>query len=194
MPENWKLEDKPTANNSFAKLRKKCKPDNLFSQVICTLAENKQLRNSQLRQSCETLAVSLAERRKISLKKGKLKKRILLISVFLIVWSMIFESPFQKGGVDKILHYVIFSLFVIISIVYLSTIESLIIAEKTIYSLLISFFSLFASLLITERLLEKIYGFDYEIKLSNIIANLIFYLLANGFIILTILSIRKLKT
>jgi hypothetical protein len=113
--------------------------------------------------------------------------------MFLIVWSIYFESPFQKGGIDHIFHYVILSLFAIISFVYLSTIENLIIAEKILYSLLLSFFSLFASLQITEIFLEKIYGFDYEMKQSNTIANLIFYFLVNGFIIFATMSIQKLK-
>jgi hypothetical protein len=130
---------------------------------------------------------------KNQLKKRKLKNRILLISLFLIVWSIVFDSPFQKGGIDHLFHYIIFSIFIIITFIYLSTIESFIVIEKILYSLLLSFFSLFASLLITERILENVYGLDYEMRQSNTISNLIFYNLTNVFIIISIILIRKIK-
>ena len=123
-----------------------------------------------------------------------MRKRILLSSIFLIVWSIIIDSPFQKGGIDHLYHYIIFSIFIIITFVYLSTIENFIIIEKVLYSFLLSFLSLFASLLLTERILEIIYGIDYEMKLSNTISNLIFYILTNGFIIIELLIIKRLKT
>lgn len=122
-----------------------------------------------------------------------MKNRIILISIFLIIWSFIIASPFQKGGVDQIFHYIIFSIFLAISFVYLSTIESFIMAEKILYSLLFSFIALSTSLLFTGKILEKIYGFDYEMYQSNQIANLIFYLLTNGILIIIIFLIRKVK-
>lgn len=123
-----------------------------------------------------------------------MRKRILLSSIFLIVWSIIIASPFQKGGIDHFFHYIIFSIFIIITFVYLMTIESFIVIEKVLYSLLLSFLSLFASLLLTERILEIVYGIDYEMKQSNMISNLVFYFLTNGFIITELLIIKRLKT
>jgi hypothetical protein len=122
-----------------------------------------------------------------------LKNRILLISLFLIVWSIVFDSPFQKGGIDRIFHYIIFTIFLLISFIYLSTIESYILAERVLYSFILSFLSLSVGFLITGKTLEKIYGADYEMYLSNSIANLIFYSLGNVFLIFTILFIKRIK-
>jgi len=127
------------------------------------------------------------------LKKEKLKYRILLISLFLIVWSIVFDSPFQKGGIDRIFHYIIFIIFLLISFVYLLTIESFILAERVLYSFLLSFLSLSVGFLITGKILEKIYGADYEMYLSNSIANLLLYSLVNLFLIFAVLFIKRIK-
>ncbi|WP_432671939.1 hypothetical protein [Flavobacterium sp. SM2513] len=120
-----------------------------------------------------------------------MKNRIIFISIFLIIWSFIVASHFQKGGVDKILHYCIFTIFLIMTFIYLSSVESFIIAEKVLYSLIFSILSLITTSFVTEKLLEKIYGADYEIYLSNSIANLIFYSFGNWFLIFVVLAIRK---
>ncbi len=75
--------------------------------------------------------------------------------------------------------------------IYLSSVESFIIAEKVLYSLIFSILSLITTSFVTEKLLEKIYGADYEIYLSNSIANLIFYSFGNWFLIFVVLAIRK---
>ena len=122
-----------------------------------------------------------------------LKNQIILVSLFLFICAFFIESPSGKGGIDNYMHYVIYFVTVGITLLYLSSIENLIVAEKVIYSLGMSFFGLFASLLITERILEKIYGYDYELFLSNLVANLIFYFLTNVFLILTVLVISMIK-
>jgi hypothetical protein len=122
-----------------------------------------------------------------------MKNKFLLISLFLIVWSIAIDSPFQKGGIDHIFHYIIFTIFLLISFIYLSTIESFILTERVLYSFILSFLSLSVGFLITGKSLEKIYGADYEMYLSNSITNLIFYLLGNVFLIFAILFIKKIK-
>ena len=122
-----------------------------------------------------------------------MKNRIIFISIFLIIWSFIVDSHFQKGGVDRILNYCIFSIFLIISFIYLSTIESFIVAEKVLYSIIFCFLSFLSSCFVTEKLLEKIYG-DYEMYLSNSIANLIFYSIGNWFLIFAVLLIKNVKS
>lgn len=112
-------------------------------------------------------------------EKGKLKSRIIGASIFLIIWSLIVDSPFQKGGVEHYLHYVIFLIILVISYLYFSIIENLILAEKIVYSFLFSILSLFIGGLITGKVLDKIYGSDSEMYLSIEIANLIFYFLIN---------------
>lgn len=92
------------------------------------------------------------------------------------------------------MHYAIFSIFLIISFIYLSTLRSFIIVEKILYSLILCLFSLLTSSVFTEWLLVKIYGGDYEMYLSNSIANLIFYSIGNCFLIIVVLLIRKVKS
>ncbi|MBX9807873.1 MAG: hypothetical protein K2X95_08745 [Flavobacteriaceae bacterium] len=108
-----------------------------------------------------------------------MKSRIIGASIFLIIWSLIVDSPFQKGGVEHYLHYVIFLIILVISYLYFSIIENLILAEKIVYSFLFSILSLFIGGLITGKVLDKIYGSDSEMYLSIEIANLIFYFLIN---------------
>jgi len=122
-----------------------------------------------------------------------LKNQIILVSLFLLICSFLIDSPSGKGGIDNYMHYVIYFVTVGITFLYLSSIENSIIAEKVIYSFIISLFALFASLLITERILEKIYGYDYELFLSNLVANLIFYFLTNIFLIFSVILIRRIK-
>ncbi len=122
-----------------------------------------------------------------------LKNQIILVSLFLLICSFLIDSPSGKGGIDHYMHYVIYFVTVSITFLYLSSIEDLIIAEKIIYSLILSFLLLSASLSISELILEKIYGYDYEIFLSNLVANLIFYFSTNIFLIFSVLIIRQIK-
>lgn len=123
-----------------------------------------------------------------------LKKRILAISLFLMIWCFRTDSPFQKGGIKQTMQITIVFLFLVIAFIYFSAVQSFIMAEKILYSLFLTFLSLVISYLLTAELLETKYGFDYQIFLSNSIANLIFYFLTNGFLILFTLLILKIKS
>jgi hypothetical protein len=118
--------------------------------------------------------------------------RVVLIFIFLLIWSFLVQSPFQKGGIDQYMHYVIFFLITSLSFVYLFPSEKLILAEKVLYSFILSFAGLFFGLLITSSFLEKIYG-DYEMYASNVVSNLIFYFLSVGFTLSILFAIIKIK-
>ena len=124
---------------------------------------------------------------------NNLKTRILIISVFLAIWCFNTDSPFQKGGVNQNMHYIILLLFLLISLIYLSTVRSFILAGKVLYSALLAFFSLFGGYLLTAEILEIKYGFDYQLFLTNSFANFIFYFLTNGFLILCTFLILRFK-
>lgn len=117
-----------------------------------------------------------------------MKKRVIIASIFLFLWSFIVESLFQKGGVDHYMHFIIFFIVLGISYLYFSKIENLIFVEKIVYSFLFSVLSLVIGGIITAKFLAKIYGIDYEMFVSNEIANLIFYSLIN----LSLISIAML--
>ncbi|MFY0481530.1 hypothetical protein ACI6PS_02910 [Flavobacterium sp. PLA-1-15] len=108
-----------------------------------------------------------------------LKFRLLIIFIFLFVWSFLVESPFQKGGMDQNMHYMIYFLTVIIAYLFLvpQSYPKFIVAEKILYSFLISIIALIIGGSGTGSLLELLYGSDYEFKSDAIISNLIFYFL-----------------
>jgi hypothetical protein len=112
-------------------------------------------------------------------EKSKLKNRIIITSIFLVIWSLIVDSTHKKGGVDHYMLYVIFLVILGISYLYFSIVDNLILVEKIVYSFLFSVLSFIIGEAITGSILEKIYGIDYEIFASTEIANLIFYFLTN---------------
>ncbi len=122
-----------------------------------------------------------------------LRMPCIFVFAFLLICSLLIESPFGKGGIDHYMHYVIFFATTIIAFIYILTIENLIFFEKITYSFLLSFSALSLSSIISGSILEKIYGYDYELFLSNIVANLIFYFLTNSFLICSILVMQKFK-
>ncbi|PKP16453.1 MAG: hypothetical protein CVU07_06855 [Bacteroidetes bacterium HGW-Bacteroidetes-23] len=91
------------------------------------------------------------------------------------------------------MHYVIYLVTGSMSFLYLSSVNNIRLLEKILFAFLLSFFALAASLQITQNILEKIYGYDYELFLSNTVANLIFYFSTNIFLISCTLIIRKFK-
>ncbi|AKQ45038.1 hypothetical protein TH63_04360 [Rufibacter radiotolerans] len=105
-------------------------------------------------------------------------KRYLFIFLVIVIWSVFTDSLFQKGGVDWYMHYAILFLTICLSALYLLPLFSFTTFEKIFYSTLFSVIGLFISLSFTEKILEQIYGYDYERVVSNIIANQIFYSLA----------------
>ncbi len=112
-----------------------------------------------------------------------LRNRILIILLLIIVWSVISESPFQKGGVRANMHYIIYFINVVLSFVYILPFLKNKISYKigVIISFIFSFIGLLIGLLSTEYILEIIYGSDYDINSNKIIANLIFYFSSNLF-------------
>lgn len=124
---------------------------------------------------------------------NSLRNQFILVSVFLIVCSYLLDSPFRKGGIEQFMPYVIYFTAVSITFLYFSTLENTLLSEKILYSVLLAFFALFASFLISHSILEKMYGYDYQLFQSNTVANLIFYFITDLFLILSVLTIRKLK-
>lgn len=123
-----------------------------------------------------------------------MKKRIIIVAIFLFIWSLIVDSTHKKGGVDHYMLYVIFIVIFGISYLYFSIADNLILVEKIVYSFLFSVLSLIIGEVITGYVLEKIYGIDYEIFASNEIANLLFYFLINLLLIgITILFLKYKK-
>ena len=122
-----------------------------------------------------------------------LRNQIILVSLFILICSFIIDSPFQKGGINNKMHYVIYLVTGSMSFLYLSSVNNIRLLEKILFAFLLSFFALAASLQITQNILEKIYGYDYELFLSNTVANLIFYFSTNIFLISCTLIIRKFK-
>jgi hypothetical protein len=123
----------------------------------------------------------------------KIKNLVLFVSLSLIICSLLFDSPIGKGGIHRNGEFAIYFVTVSISILYFFTINGLMLAENLFYSLVLSFIALIISLGISESLLERIYGYDYEIYLSNYVANLIFYFLTNIMLIGCVYTIRRLK-
>ena len=123
---------------------------------------------------------------------NSLRNQFILVSVFLIVCSYLLNSPFRKGGIEQFMPYVIYITAVSITFLYLSTLENTLLSEKILYSALLAFFALFASFLISHSILEKMY-YDYQLFQSNTVANLLFYFITDLFLILSVLTIRKLK-
>ena len=122
-----------------------------------------------------------------------MKNRIIIVTIFLFVWSLIVDSTHKKGGVDHYMLYIIFLVILGISFLYFSIVDNIILVEKIVYSFLFSVISLLIGEGITGSILEKIYGIDYEIFASNEIANLIFYFLTNLLLITISLLFLKYK-
>lgn len=122
-----------------------------------------------------------------------MKNRIIIVTIFLFVWSLIVDSTHKKGGVDHYMLYIIFLVILGISFLYFSIVDNLILVEKIVYSFLFSVISLLIGEGITGSILEIIYGIDYEIFASNEIANLIFYFLTNLLLISISLLFFKYK-
>lgn len=120
-----------------------------------------------------------------------MKNRIIITSIFLIIWSLIVDSTHKKGGVDYYMLYIIFIVILGISYLYFSMVDNLILVEKIVYSFLFSIIALSIGEGVTGVILEKIYGIDYEIFASKEIANLIFYFLTN--LLLVVITILFLK-
>ena len=87
-----------------------------------------------------------------------LRNRILIILLLIIVWSVISESPFQKGGVRANMHYIIYFINVVLSFVYILPFLKNKISYKigVIISFIFSFIGLLIGLLSTEYILEII--------------------------------------
>lgn len=120
-----------------------------------------------------------------------MKNRIIITSIFLIIWSLIVDSTHKKGGVDYYMLYIIFIVILGISYLYFSMVDNLILVEKIVYSFLFSIIAFSIGEGVTGVILEKIYGIDYEIFASKEIANLIFYFLTN--LLLVVITILFLK-
>lgn len=111
-----------------------------------------------------------------------IKYRLLIITMFIIIWSIIAPSKFQKGGIEEIMYYVIYFLIFGLSFLYVLPVKDLILIEKILFPLILSFIGLFiTTIFVMDRLLNIIYSYDYEIKLwdtkPRIISNLIYYFL-----------------
>ena len=127
--------------------------------------------------------------------KNILKFRLLLVSLLLFIWSFIVESPFQKGGIDSAMHYVIFFLTALIGYVFLLpySYPKFILAEKIFYSLVTSCIGLISGGFLTGSILDFFYNGDYELKSDPVISNLIFYFSTNIFGLGLLSVIIKLK-
>lgn len=130
---------------------------------------------------------------KIKKQYAKLKNRIIIVTIFLFIWSLIVDSTHKKGGVDHYMLYVIFLVILGISFLYFSIIDNLILVEKIVYSFLFSVLSLIIGEVVTGYIRGQIYGIDYEIFASSEIANLLFYFLTNLLLISISLLFLKYK-
>ena len=123
------------------------------------------------------------------------KYRLLYISLFLIIWSLFTETPFQKGGIDNYMHYVIFIIIIFVGFLFILPYQypKFIPLEKILYPIISAFIGLATSLIGTNVILEFFYGFDYQLNLSNLISNLIFYFLATITSIGSLYIVVKIK-
>jgi len=119
----------------------------------------------------------------------------LIVLIFLMILSIVAESPFQKGGVDNYMHYIIFFITILVSLFYLFPYPypKFIVIEKIIYSIISAFLGLAISLVVTDSVLELLYGIDYQLKSRNFILNVIFYLITNIISIGLLNIILKMK-
>jgi hypothetical protein len=120
--------------------------------------------------------------------KFVIKYRLLFIALILITWSILTPSKFQKGGIDETMYYIIFTLTFGLSFLYVLPSKDLILFEKILMPLILSFLGLLIMTeIVMDRLLETFYGYDYEFRLwdnaPRIIANLIYYFVTNFMII-----------
>ncbi|KAA3436831.1 hypothetical protein [Rufibacter hautae] len=125
-------------------------------------------------------------------------KRLLLIVLILVLWSLFTDSPQQKGGVDRYMNYAMLFFITAPSIVYVFPLRSFITLEKILYSMIFSFFGFLIGGTFTVNVLEQLFGSDYDITLSNLRlssvgANLIFYLISNLCSIGPLLIIQTFK-
>jgi hypothetical protein len=106
--------------------------------------------------------------------------KIIIIAIFLVLSSVIFESPFHGYFPPLML---IFLLTVSFLLFYLFSTDKFILAEKIVYSFLVSIIALFGGVVITELILGAIYGYDTnfydELKSPPILENLLFYFSTN---------------
>jgi len=120
--------------------------------------------------------------------KFVIKYRLQFIGLILITWSILTPSKFQKGGINENMYYIIFILTFGLAFLYVLPSKDLILFEKILISLILSFFGLLImTAIVMDRLLGIFYGYDYEFRLwdtaPRIIANLIYYLVTNFSII-----------
>jgi len=108
------------------------------------------------------------------------KYRLIFIGIFLVFCSVIVESPFH-GYFPPLIF--IFLSTVAVSLFYLIPTDKLILAEKIVYSFLVSVVALFGGTIITELILGTIYGYDSdfydELRSPHILENLLFYFFTN---------------
>jgi hypothetical protein len=124
-----------------------------------------------------------------------LKYRLVVISLLLALWSFVTPSRFQKGGIHEFSDYLILGLIICLSFYYALHLKELILLEKILFSILLSIMVMFSTTLLMYRLLDRIYGPEYEMRLlqtsPRIVANLIFYY-STSYIIMGLLILYNL--
>jgi len=95
-----------------------------------------------------------------------LKYRLFIITLLVIIWSLITDSRFEKGGVSQEMDIAIIVFIFINLLIYLIPSLEIIWPEKLIFSFVLTALSLFIStVFLMDKILERILGIDYEIKL-----------------------------
>lgn len=115
------------------------------------------------------------------------------VTAIIVLLSFILESPFRKGGTDS--NYPIYVLITtfIVGCTYLWDRNLFMKKEIVVFSFSISAFALISAYFSTIFVLEKLYGFDYEISLTELNANLIFFMMVNSILMLSTFGIVSIK-
>ena len=109
--------------------------------------------------------------------KELIKYRFLLIFIILLLSSIFIESPFNESyyGFPPISIY--FAITLINLLIYLIPKYKFIIFEKVVFSIVVSIFSLIIGMLIIEKILGLIYGYNSnydELKSPPILNSILF--------------------
>jgi hypothetical protein len=126
-------------------------------------------------------------------QKNSLNTYIIGVSIFLLIASFFVDSHACKGGISQKLELAIFLVTVVVSFMYLSTMPIDLIVERAFYAVLIAVLALFLAHFILEWILIKIYGLEFETKVSSTKANLIFYFVTHFIVVLLVIWIKRLK-
>lgn len=122
------------------------------------------------------------------------KFRLIIITVFFVLFSLIVESPFH-GYYPPL--GMIFTAIFISQLFYLLPNQKFILAEKIVYSFLMSIVAIMIGAIATHLILGSTYGYDIdyydELKSPEVLENLVFYFITlfTGFSLFAIWSKYK---